>query len=79
MEATPQPEPVQAESTKQIERQDDEPWLSWRDKSPFSSPEDQRVRKKRKEVEAVRMERVGGSLEKWNAGLFGPRMGVSRL
>jgi hypothetical protein len=70
------PEPVHMiQETKTA----DAPWSSWQERSPFSSPEDQHVRAKRRKFERERIDIVGGKLELYNAGLFGPRLGVGRL
>jgi ubiquitin-conjugating enzyme E2 S len=58
---------------------DEAPWLSWQARSPLSSPEDHARRKRRKLVEVERLESVGGDLGRYNAGRFGPRIGVERL
>ena len=84
------PEPKRRRLTPEDERRtdrparidagrDDEPWLNWERRSPFDSPEDARSAKRRRVVEEKRWNIVQGDLERWNAGDFGPRIGLERL
>lgn len=59
------------------EKQDS--WLNWQSLSPQSSPEDETRKKRRKLAEGARLLSVGGSFERYNSGVFGPRIGIERL
>jgi len=55
------------------------PWLNWQKLSPASSPEDEMRKKRRKLSEQARLQSVGGCLQRYNSGQFGPRTGIERL